>query len=170
MDSWFWISIKSTNNNLQRQIIRNHMAQTIVIAPNGKRINKLKSFKVAKWRKDESRMMEDEWRMMKDERWMMISSCWGVLQTDRWMDGRTTILNSCSFQRHIEYILKYLCICVTIHSKKDIFSLIVRGKLGSKTYQYFIFLFFTLSVERGRGTINDAIFTLSAVFSFWWLP
>ena len=82
----------------------------------------------------------------------------------------STILNSCSFQRHIEYILKYLCICVTIHSKKDIFSLIVRGKLGSKTYQYFIFLFFTLSVERGRGMINDAIFTLSAVFSFWWLP
>ena len=53
------------------------------------KMNKLKSLKVAKWRKDEWRMMEDEWRMMKDERWMMISSCWGVLQTDRWMDGRT---------------------------------------------------------------------------------
>ena len=51
--------------------------------------NKLKSFKVAKWRKD-------EWRMMKDEWWrLMIPSCWGVLltdgQTDERMDKRTYI-------------------------------------------------------------------------------
>ena len=39
-------------------------------------VNKLKSLKVAKWRKV-------EWRMMMDEGWrMMISSCWGVLLTD----------------------------------------------------------------------------------------
>ena len=37
------------------------------------------------WMKDEWRMMNDEWRMM------MISSCWGVLQTDEWMNGRTDI-------------------------------------------------------------------------------
>ena len=49
--------------------------------------NNLKSLKVAKWRKDEWRMMNEEWwRMneewwrMKDEWWrMMISSCWRVL-------------------------------------------------------------------------------------------
>ena len=33
--------------------------------------NKLKSLKVAKWGKDEWRMMENEWRMMKDDGWMM---------------------------------------------------------------------------------------------------
>ena len=55
--------------------------------------NKLKSLKVAKWRKDEWRMMEVEWRMneewwmMKNEWWrMMISSCWGVLITNRRTD------------------------------------------------------------------------------------
>ena len=43
------------------------------------------SLKVAKWRKD-------EWRMMKDKWWrMMISICWGVLPTDELTDGRTDI-------------------------------------------------------------------------------
>ena len=33
--------------------------------------------------------MNEEWCMMKDEWWMMvISSCWGVLLTDRWTDGQ----------------------------------------------------------------------------------
>ena len=36
--------------------------------------------------------------------------------------------------------------------------------MGSQTYQYFILLFFTLSVEGGRGKVNDKIFTLSVVF------
>ena len=63
-------------------------------------INKLKSLKVAKWRKDEWRwwrMNEEWWRMNKEwwrmnEEWwkMMISSCLGVLrmneQTDEWTD------------------------------------------------------------------------------------
>ena len=43
------------------------------------------------WRmmKDEWRMMKDEWKIMKDEWWRrMISSCWGVLLTDRQMDER----------------------------------------------------------------------------------
>ena len=40
------------------------------------------------------------------------------------------------------------------------------GGGGSQTYQYFIFLFFTLSVEGGRGKVNDANFTLSAVSFF----
>ena len=54
--------------------------------------NKLKSLKVAKWRKDEWRMMmndaewwrmNEEWWRMKDEWWrMMISSCWRVLLYD----------------------------------------------------------------------------------------
>ena len=53
------------------------------------RPNKQKSLKVAKWRKD-------DWRMMKDEAWrMMISSCWGVLvydrQTNGWTDEQTFV-------------------------------------------------------------------------------
>ena len=32
-----------------------------------KQAEKLKSLKVAKWRKDEWKMMKDEWRMMKDD-------------------------------------------------------------------------------------------------------
>ena len=59
-------------------------------------LNKLKSLKVAKWSKDEWRMVNDELRMVKDDEWwrrmmkdyegwmknyegwrMMISSCWG---------------------------------------------------------------------------------------------
>ena len=36
--------------------------------------------------------MNEEWWRMKNEWWrMMISSCWGVLQTDEWMNGRTDI-------------------------------------------------------------------------------
>ena len=46
--------------------------------------NKLKSLKVAKWRKDEWRMMKDEWRMI-------ISSFEGVLQTNKLTDKRTDI-------------------------------------------------------------------------------
>ena len=55
------------------------------------------------WLKDDWRMIEGWWRMMKDEwrmnegwwrmndewRMMMISSCWGVLQTDRQTNGQT---------------------------------------------------------------------------------
>ena len=41
------------------------------------------------------------------------------------------------------------------------------GMGGYQTYQYFILLFFTLSVEGRRGKVNDAIFTLSA---FFWMP
>ena len=41
-----------------------------------------------------------------------------------------------------------------------------RGEGGFQTYQYFILLFFTLSVKGGRGKVNDTNFTLSAVF-FW---
>ena len=45
----------------------------------------MKSLKVAKWRKD-------EWRMMKVEGWrMIISSCWGVSVTDWWKDKQTDI-------------------------------------------------------------------------------
>ena len=61
--------------------------------------NKLKSLKVAKWKKDESRMNEGWWRMMKDdegwmkddEGWMKndFLSCWGVLQVDRQTNKRT---------------------------------------------------------------------------------
>ena len=62
-------------------------------------VNKLKSLKVAKWRKDEWRMMKVEWRM-KEEWWMMknewwrgmISSCCGVLITDGQTDRRTTFV------------------------------------------------------------------------------
>ena len=46
-------------------------------------VNKLKSLKVAKWRKDEWRMMKvewrivkDEWRRMKDEGWMVEDKWW----------------------------------------------------------------------------------------------
>ena len=38
------------------------------------------------------------------------------------------------------------------------------GEGGSQIYQYLIILFFTLSVEGGRGKLNDTNFTLSAVF------
>ena len=55
------------------------------------------------------------------------------------------------------WTLKYLYICVTIHT-------ICMGGGESLTYWYFILLFFTLSVEVGRCKVNDAIFTLSAVF------
>ena len=40
----------------------------------------------------------------------------------------------------------------------------IQAEGGSQTYQYFIILFFTLSVEGGRGKVNDAILTLSTVF------
>ena len=46
-------------------------------------VNKLKSLKVAKWRKDEWRMMKDEWRMIKYE-WRMIKYEWRMMKDERW--------------------------------------------------------------------------------------
>ena len=44
-------------------------------------------------------------------------------------------------------------------------SLYGRGDGGGVlNLQYFIVFFFTLSVEGGRGKVNDAIFTLSTFF------
>ena len=43
--------------------------------------NKLKSLKVAKWRKDEWRMIKDEWRMMKDE-WTMMKDEWRIMKDE----------------------------------------------------------------------------------------
>ena len=60
---------------------------------------KLKSLQVAKWGKDEWRMMKDDWRMMKVERWMMKDDDFKLLkgialrlmdeQTNGWMDKQT---------------------------------------------------------------------------------
>jgi len=54
--------------------------------------NKLKSLKVAKWKKDDEgwwRMMKDDegwWNMMKDDEWWLISSWFGVSLSDRRTD------------------------------------------------------------------------------------
>ena len=60
------------------------------------RKNKLKSLKVAKWRKDEWRMMKDEWRMMKDEGWMInddnFKLLWGFAD---WLTDRRTDICEC---------------------------------------------------------------------------
>ena len=53
--------------------------------------NKLKSLKVAKWRRDEWRVMKDEWRMMKDEGWMMQYDDFKLLRGfDLWRTDRRT--------------------------------------------------------------------------------
>ena len=50
--------------------------------------------------------------------------------------------------------------------KMSQFFTLRRGGGGYETYQYFILLFFTLSVEGERSEVNDTNSTLSAVF-FW---
>ena len=51
-------------------------------------VNKLKSLKVAKWRKDEWRMMKVEWRMMNDEGWCFQA----VKGFYRWTDEQTFVI------------------------------------------------------------------------------
>ena len=40
----------------------------------------------------------------------------------------------------------------------------MQGEGSSQTYQFFILLFFILSIEGGSSKVHDAMFTLSAVF------
>ena len=74
-----------------------YLAGTEVISRGTVHTNKLKSLKVAKWRKDEWRMTKDDWRMMKDERWRMDDDDFKLLKgfalrlTDRRTDRRTDI-------------------------------------------------------------------------------
>ena len=58
--------------------------------------NKLKSLKVAKWGKDEWRMMENEWRMMKDEGWRMKDDDFKLLRGfDNGQTNRRTDICDC---------------------------------------------------------------------------
>ena len=74
--NWCWKTSNSIKYTLQRKKeFLNHISD----------VNKLKSLKVAKWRKD-------EWWMLKAEWWrMMISSCWGVSVTNRQTNERTFV-------------------------------------------------------------------------------
>ena len=77
--------------------------------------NKLKSLKVAKWRKDEWRMMNDDegwWRMMKVEGWMMKDDDFKLLRgfCDWLTDGQTnerTDICECRVAFATEKQLKY---------------------------------------------------------------
>ena len=49
--------------------------------------NKLKSLKVAKWRKDEWRVMKDEWRVKRDEGWMKNDERWRMNDAVWWFQA-----------------------------------------------------------------------------------
>ena len=95
-------------------------------------INKLKSLKVAKWRKDEWRMMKDEWKVMKDEWWIMNKDVLIALR-DKWSND-PSIYNPHEAPTLVSLMLLkeisewYMCVCID-SSHQTLINLVLDGQI-----------------------------------------